>query len=378
MWNRIKRVINHGIRAAGYTLVRLPSEAAELSGTDIPLRRVGEQLPIDLAGSTDADESSPASDHFAEVDALLAQITPWSGLVPEGYVVDFLGILTDGSFLWNKTGPFGGQYVTTTLPTLAANGEGWFEIADWFYSARDAHDQYVAVSLGAAFGVQLVGAWKALQAINPLPARLVAVEPVPENCDWTRRHMASNGIDPDAHWIIQAALGVDNEPSLFPVGAPGTGLTASVQTDSAQARQSYADFFVRSGSCERVLRNILLHNSTGATHKLALGYNAEIKFVSTVTLRDVLSPFDRVDLLEVDIQQAEAHVIPPFMALVNRKVRRVHIGTHGRDVHAMLRVLFSEAGWEIVFDYAPDRTHVTERGRLELGDGILSARNPDV
>ena len=190
--------------------------------------------------------------------------------------------------------------------------------------------------------------------------------------------MANNGIDPDAHWIIQAALGVDNEPSLFPVGAPGTGLTASVQTNSTQARQSYADFFAHKGSCERVLRNILLHNSTGATHKLAFGYDAEIKFVSTVTLQDVLSPFDRVDLLEVDIQQAEGHVIAPFMTLINRKVRRVHIGTHGRDIHAMLRALFSQAGWEIVFDYAPDRTHATERGQLKVGDGILSARNPDV
>jgi hypothetical protein len=60
---------------------------------------------------------------------------------------------------------------------------------------------------------------------------------------------------------------------------------------------------------------------------------------------------------------------------VNRKVRRVHIGTHGRDIHGALRALFSNAGWQIVFDYAPESRHKTERGVLKLGDGIMSARN---
>jgi len=46
-------------------------------------------------------------------------------------------------------------------------------------------------------------------------------------------------------------------------------------------------------------------------------------------LGDVLSPFDRVDLLEVDIRQSEMIVFPPYMDLVNRRVRRVHAGTHG-------------------------------------------------
>jgi hypothetical protein len=62
---------------------------------------------------------------------------------------------------------------------------------------------------------------------------------------------------------------------------------------------------------------------------------------------------------------------------VSRKVRRVHIGTHGGDVHHLLRALFAGAGWEIVFDYGPGK-HVTPRVPLELGDGILTARNPAV
>jgi hypothetical protein len=99
---------------------------------------------------------------------------------------------------------------------------------------------------------------------------------------------------------------------------------------------------------------------------------------AVLQLRDVLSPFDRIDLLEVDIQQSEIEVIPPYMELVNRKVRRIHVGTHGREAHDLLRAPFARAKWEIVFDYAPNSRHVTQRGSMDLGDGILTARNPAV
>jgi hypothetical protein len=164
------------------------------------------------------------------------------------------------------------------LPTFASYGEGWPEVADWLYSARDATDQYVAISLGAAYGAQLVGAWKVLQAINPLPVKLVAVEPVPQNCAAIRRHMTGNGIDPNENWILQAALGDDNEPILFPVGS-GAGPSASVgNSNTKEFRQAFADMFRLRGQCGRVLRNIFLHNSTGVVRDLGAGFGAELKF----------------------------------------------------------------------------------------------------
>jgi hypothetical protein len=120
-----------------------------------------------------------------------------------------------------------------------------------------------------------------------------------------------------------------------------------------------------------VLENILLYNSTGLGYDLGEGFDGEVKFVSAVTLRDVLAPFDRVDLLEADMQHSEIDVFPPFI-----DVRRVHIGTHGREAHDLLRALLLEAGWDLVFDYAPDASHMIEQGSLDFIDGVLSARNP--
>src|SRR5262249_43632048 len=136
---------------------------------------------------------------------------------------DFLGTLTDAALRPEMTGSYGGRRIAATRPSVQSDGEGWFELIDWIVSAREARDQYVAVSLGASYGAQVVGAWKALQAVNPLPSRLVAVDPVPENCASIAKHMSDNGIDPSDHCIIQAVVSPNNEPVLFPVGAPGSG-----------------------------------------------------------------------------------------------------------------------------------------------------------
>jgi len=374
----LRRAIQSALAVLGYTLVRVPVFAPTADqGTRELLFGAAEEPPQAIL-TDDSWLASSTRERFSEVEQLLRKVAPWSGQVREGYVANFLGVLTQGRFLWNKKGPFDGGYVTTTLPTVGSEGEGYFEIADWFYSAHDATDQYIAISLGAAYGAQLVGAWKTLQLINPLPSKLVAIEPVPENCAWIRQHMADNGIAPDEHSIIQAVVDVDNRPNLFPVGAAGTGLTASVDTNSERSRQIYADLFERKEYCGQVLRNIFLRNSTGVTRGLPYGYSAEIQFVSSVTLHNVLAPFDRVDLLEIDIQGAENTVIAPFMNMLNRKVRRVHLGTHGSAVHFALRKLFYGAGWESVFDYTPDAQHMTARGPFEIGDGILSVRNPRV
>ncbi len=103
---------------------------------------------------------------------------------------------------------------------------------------------------------------------------------------------------------------------------------------------------------------------------------AEIKLVSATTLADVLGPFDRVDYLESDIQQSEILVFPPFIDLLKRKVRRIHIGTHGKDVHRTLHGLFEQHGWEIVFSYEPNNKFDSPLGGFVTNDGVLTVVNP--
>jgi hypothetical protein len=312
-------------------------------------------------------------------------IKPWSGFVPSGFVVDFLGVFTDIKFnVLSGIDPalVGGSYQQTKLPSIGdgGNAEGWFEMVNWLAAAREARGRYVMITLGAAYGGQAVGAYRAMQLVNPLPCKLVAVEPVPENYAWMIQHMRTNGIDPDDHWLVQTAVGGSNEPIFFPVGAPGTGANNSYSTNDINSRKYYVETFISEGQTEAALRNLIEHNTTGIEKDLLPGRNAiaEIKLMSCVTLKDLISPFDVVDYLESDIQQSEIVVFPPFIDLLRRKVRRILIGTHGIDAHHSLHQLFADQGWEIVFSFEPNATHNSALGQFVTNDGILTVRNPDL
>jgi hypothetical protein len=309
-------------------------------------------------------------------------IRPFSGEVPAGFMVDFLGTLTDANFrtMWGIDPKMtGGTVVETTVPTIT-DGEGWFEAANWVLAAREARERFVMVTLGACYAAQAVGSYRALQMLNPMPARLVAVEPDPGNVDWIKRHMRNNGINPDDQWIVSSAISGDNEPVLFPVGASGSGAQNCFSTNEIPARERYVRQIVSSWRVKQALQNLLMRNTTGIKINLVPGseysFMAEIKFMSAVTLKDILSPFDIVDYIESDIQQSEILVFPPYFELLKRKVRRIHIGTHGEGVHSTLLSLFQKDGWEIIFNFAPNSKFETALGNFSTNDGVLSVRNP--
>jgi len=311
---------------------------------------------------------------------VFADVTPWAGNVPKGFLVDFVGTLTTADFrVMFGIDPMsvGGTYVETKRPTIA-DGEGWFEAVNWIVSAREAKDRYTMVTLGACYGAQATGSFRALQHLNPMPYKLVAVEPDPDNCRWTARHFRDNGIDPDDQWILETAISDSNAPVLFPVGAPGSGAQNCFATNQKDSREHYVRELIKTGNIEHALRNLLLRNTTGLTKSLVPGYdfNAEIKLLSAVTLKDILGPFDFIDYVESDIQQSEIVVFPPFIDLLKKKVRRIHIGTHGKDVHWSLHKLFETAGWEIVFSYEPNAKFESPLGLFETNDGVLTVRNP--
>ena len=161
-------------------------------------------------------------------------IKPWKGYVPKRFIADFLGqlidiefhpmLFTDPSF---DADTVGGGWQETALPDLGkavtpADAEAWFEAVDWVIAAREARDRYTIISLGANYGAQAVAAQRALQAVNPLSYTLVAVEPVPDNCKWIRRHMRNNGIDPSKQWLVPLAINDRTAPLFFPSAAPAS------------------------------------------------------------------------------------------------------------------------------------------------------------
>jgi hypothetical protein len=323
---------------------------------------------------------------------LFDALPPRTTSAPPGYLIDFLGSLIRKDFLREMSLLAGVQsrYAAALaaadprlpVPALGdgGNAEPWFEAVNWIVAAREARGRFVMASLGTFFGYQAVGSHRALALLNPMPSTLICVEPLADKMAWLRRHLRDNGIDPDRQWLIETAVGADNAPVLFPVGAPEIGGHNCIATNDPQVRQGLLRALLLEGRPEQALTDLLLRNSTGLAKDVAPGgdFTAEIKFVSCVTLQDILGPFEFVDYIEADLQQSEIAVFPPYMDLLKRKVRRIHIGTHGTDVHARLHALFAEQGWAIVFSYQPNGTHESPFGPFTTNDGVLTVRNPDL
>jgi hypothetical protein len=309
-------------------------------------------------------------------------IEPFKGMVPAGFLIDPFGQLTEAEFrtIWLDDPDCDHDRKIETAMPAAITDEGWFEVVNWVEAAREARDSYVMMTLGACYGAQAVGSYLALQKINPMPALLVAVEGVADNVEWVNRQFRNNGIDPDEHWIIEAALSSDNQPVLFPVGGAGLGNQSSLTLNSREGREQLAKSILDTGQGDAALTNILTTNGTGVRVELIPDVDhdtsAELRLVSAITLKNLLAPFKRIDFIEADLQFAEISTIPPVIEELTRKVRRIHLGTHSDQIHESMVSLFQGFGWEIVFSYLPHRSFETPYGSWTNDDGVLTVVNP--
>jgi hypothetical protein len=318
---------------------------------------------------------------------IFADVTPWRGVAPLGFKADFLGTLTDVTFLRTRFNPLnvGTRYVEPPLPEVANTverqphpdatgyyGEGWFEVVNWIEAARTAREKFVMISLGAGYGPQPIGSFAALRSLNSMPCKLVAVEPLLGNVTRIRQHFQTNGLNPADHWIIQAAVSTSNEPVLFPIADSVSGSQSALSTNPPERRADFVFHLRDSGLAEAALGELIAMNRTST----GLPTIPEIGFVSAVTIADILAPFEWVDYLEADMQSMESVALMPFMSLLKLKVRRLHVGTHGSETHRKLRDRLKAGGWRIIFDYAPEAVHDTALGQFRTDDGILTAVNP--
>ncbi len=308
-------------------------------------------------------------------------LEPFKGFVPKNNTVDAFGCLTNQDLYEYYDGDrdaLGGREIETAFPTIE-EGEIWFEAVNWLQAAREASGNYVMMTLGACFGAQAIGAYKALQLVNPMPSKLVLVEPEPGNFERLQQSLRENSIDPDAQWLVNNALTASCSPVIFPVGAPGSGAQNCFSTNAVDMRQLVIESVKEQGTAQQTLENVLLNNKTGLQINLVPGHEhpfvGELQFVSAISLREILGPFDYIDYLEADMQQSEITVFPPFIAQLTKKVHRIHIGTHGGEVHAALHQMFVDHGWEIIFSFAPNSKFETAIGNFETNDGVLTVRN---
>jgi FkbM family methyltransferase len=308
----------------------------------LPVTRVTERPVVDAARLLLKPRFHPAFD----------LMSAYSGGPEPGFEIDFLGIKTRGEFL-------AGESMLKMLHSIDP-GEDTFEWIDLLESILEAKDQFTMMELGAGYGRWSVRAAAALRQLRPLLFRLVAVEGEPRHYRWLQQHMSDNGIPPDACTLIQGVVSDHRDDVLFYVGSP--------LGDTDEPASWYGQAIIHSyDSVDQPLMNAYEGRDVV---RLKSGWRS-VKTRSYL-LRDILPETERIDLIDLDVQGEELKVIAAAIEALNRRVVRLHIGTHSHEIEAGLRELLTQQGWECKADYPCTQTNDTPWGPVQFVDGVQS------
>jgi hypothetical protein len=159
----------------------------------------------------------------------------------------------------------------------------------------------------------------------------------------------------------QEAVAPEDGHVWFHVGARADWYGQAITAEPAEGQSRLRD------RLDRVLRRRARRTS-----------DRPVERVRAVSLRTLLQPLDLVDLIDADIQGAEADALEPAADLLDAKVRRVFVGTHSRDNEERVRAVFNTLGWESVCDYPCASESDTPWGRILFEDGVQVWRNRKV
>jgi len=289
---------------------------------------------------------------------------PFVGELPAIYSTDFLGTRMRHEFASGMYSPQGNP-VHSWYPEL---DEEYFEWIDLLEAVVEARDSFTMVDLGAGYGRWSVRAGCAVrQYHSDLPFHLVAVEAEPLKFHWMHRHFEDNGLDPRQHKLVHAAVNKSSGPALFCIGGP-VGSAFDLKPD-----EWYGQALTKE------------HDIDGASRKAGEYYGFEVQLhesqwrsisVQGISLSEILEDEPFVDLVDMDIEGDELPVVAAAVAELDAKVKRLHIGTHGRDIEAGLRRILCAHGWRCKADYSLGGTHETDWGPIDFCDGAQSWVNP--
>ena len=286
---------------------------------------------------------------------------PPSPIAVRDLYVDYLGIRTQSEMLPSQSLSYLGLESTPQLPMF---DEEYFEWIDVLEAVSAARSSFTMIEVGAGYARWAARGWVAAQR-RGLAAHVGVVEAEPQHLLWAKSHLAFNGVPDSDITFHEAAVGVEAGSTLFLVGMPpGTaGNTASDWYGQAVAWPGLTEGHATGRSyCGKPLL------------ELAAGWSGVR--VDVQTLDAILAHSSRVDLADFDVQGAEADVIRASLGTLTAKVRRLHIGTHSREIDMELPRILAPAGWRCLRAYPCSRWNRTPFGWIYFGDGVQTWLNP--
>jgi FkbM family methyltransferase len=290
---------------------------------------------------------------YAEADVHLLQDFCVPDRRPEpGFIVDFLGVRTRVSSLATP------QRASEGVLDIPVPGDYHAEAIEYvglLESVVAARRQFVALELGAGWGPWLVAGAKAAQMRGLVTIRLYGVEADPQHFEFMVQHFLDNGLDPGAHHLFKAAVGLERGQARWPKIAD-----AANDWGSRPAR-------VDGGTT----------NEQDAAYLGGL-LNDFIE-VEVLPVSDILEREERWDLVHIDVQGWERLICEHARAQFNARVAHLVIGTHSRKLDGDLVDLFHREGWILEHEKPTQFRFMPGAKMLEsmnLADGTQVWRNP--
>lgn len=295
---------------------------------------------------------------YPPLDEIFGSWQAHPGSSEPGVVVDWIGV--------RYRPHWGGIPQSASLPEVDEEHFEWMDILE---AVERAGSTFVMFELGAGYGRWgLRGALAARQRGKGI--KLVFAEAEPQHAAWLREALDLNAISSDEATVVECAL--SDQPGCVPFAV------LDVIDNPADASAWYGQAIV-----ER-------HDQAGADQSDPLPPSAVTYFgrqvyeryghgtilVPTVTLPELLEGRGTVDLIDMDVQGAEGVAVPQGIAALNAQVRRVHIGTHSRQIEDTLRACFAANGWINIWDFGCSSSADTPLGRMAFEDGVQGWLNP--
>lgn len=256
------------------------------------------------------------------------------------------------------------------FPPMEESGEGVLEWLDIFKAVHAYADSrparpFVMAELGAGFGRALVDGICAIRQIAPDAAyRGIAVEADPTHFEWIKTNLADNGIQQKNISLFDCVVSGEEKTVYFWHGDPDNwygqsvmdaGMLKHIQEKPADQRK-YNAFIREPNIIDRLFGPKPIRRVTP---------------VRSITLETALAGVGIVDLIDMDIQGAEADVICSSLSLLKQRVLRLHIGTHSHDIESRIRDTLSP-DWRNEADFGCNGKSDTPFGVIDFGDGVQS------
>jgi FkbM family methyltransferase len=276
-------------------------------------------------------------------DSVFERFPPWRGIPRPGCQANWLGVQTAVTLFPGLDAPPSVETQTSRPPV----DEEYVEWIDLLEAVLAARGRFVMLELGAGWGRWIANAAAACRHVG-VEYQFVGVEAEPTHFAWMRDHLAANGVDLANVSLVEAAVADRDGVVRFRTGAAAT---------------CYG---------QRILR------SRREAWNWRLVWRGRVRKVRALSLVSLLRDIDavEVDLIDLDVQSAEADVLEPAAYLLDRRVRRVHVATHPDGGEERVRRLFERLGWSCRFDYPWGQTSDTPWGSIHFQDGVQSWLNP--